>query len=279
MKIVHTDDGAQIHVSVRGHGPPVVLLHSWAADHTAWGPIATELAHRHTIYAWDARGHGRSAGTGGGPPVVARMARDLRALLAHFGLERPAVVAHSMGVLTLWQMIQDFGCDGIGRVCIIDQSPLLITDDDWRLGIYGDWSDGRNRDYMAAMRADFPGSVLNLLAGGHNAKARHQVEANTPGIQRLREALARLDPEPLVLCWESLGQADYRPVLPAITVPALLIYGTASNYYGTETARYVAGRIPGSTLHLFDGADHSPHHADRKRFLGLLEPFLAEGAS
>ena len=279
MKIVRTDDGAEIHVSVRGHGPPVVLLHSWAADHTAWGPIGTELAHNHTIYAWDARGHGRSAGSRGGPPVVARMARDLRALLAQFELERPAVVAHSLGALTVWQAIQDSGCDGLGRICIIDQSPRLITDEQWRLGIYGDWSPERNRAYMAALRADFPASVLRLLAEGHNAKARHQIESNTPGIQRLREALAKLDPEPLVACWQSLGEADYRPVLPTITVPALLIYGTASNYYGTETARYVAGQIPGSTLHLFEGADHSPHHADRKRFLSLLEAFIADGVA
>jgi pimeloyl-ACP methyl ester carboxylesterase len=275
MRVVTADDGLQLHVSVRGHGPPVVLLHSWAADHAAWGQIATELAHRFTVHAWDARGHGRSTVAGHAPPVVMRMARDLRTVLAHFGLEQPTLVAHSMGALTLWQAVADGGCAGIGQVCIIDQSPRLITDDQWRLGIYGDWPAGRNRAFMAALRADFPGSVLRLLAEGHNDKTRQQVAANTRGIQRLRESLARLDPEPLVVCWDSLGQADYRPVLPALTVPTLLVYGTASNYYGTETARYVADRIPGSVLHLFEGADHSPHLAERERFLTLLSAFIA----
>ncbi len=279
MKVVTADDGAQLHVSVRGHGPPVVLLHSWAANHDAWGAIGTELAHRFTVHAWDARGHGRSAAAGHAPPVVARMARDVRVLLAHFGLERPTLVAHSMGALTLWQMVADGGCTGIGRVCIIDQSPRLITDDHWQLGIYGDWPAERNRAFMAALRTDFPETVLRLLADGHNEKARHQVASNTRGIQRLRDALARLDPEPLIACWDSLGQADYRPVLPLVTVPTLLVYGTASNYYGSETAHYVADRIPSAALHLFEGADHSPHLAERERFLALLSAFIAEGTS
>ena len=276
MKTVKVDDGALLHVSVSGHGAPLVLLHSWAADHTAWRPIATELAHQFTVYAWDARGHGKSADCGGEAPTVTRMARDLRDLLRHFGLKRPPVVAHSMGALILWQAIADYGCDSLGKLCIIDQSPRLLTDPTWHLGIYGDWTPERNRAYVAALGTDFPETVLRLLADGHNLKAKHQVEANTKGIQRLREALSRLDPKPLITCWNSLCQADYRPVLPTISVPSLLVYGTASNYYHLETARYVADHTPGSELYLVEGADHSPHHADRERFLARLRSFLAD---
>lgn len=278
MKVITLDDGAQLHVSVRGHGSPVILLHSWAADHAAWGPIGTELAHRFTVYAWDARGHGRSTATGPSVPTVARMALDLRELIRHFRLERPTVVAHSMGALTLWQLMADSGCSGLGKACIIDQSPRLITDDHWRLGIYGNWPAERNRAFMTALRSNFPEAVLRLLADGHNEQTRQHVAANTRGIQRLRETLARLAPEPLIACWDSLGQADYRSVLPLITVPTVLVYGTASQYYGTDTARYVADRIPGAVLHLFEGADHSPHLAERERFLTLLSAFITAGA-
>lgn len=275
MKAITTDDGAQLHVAVRGHGSPVVLLHSWGADHTSWGKIATELAHHHTVYAWDARGHGKSAGAGGALPVVARMASDLRLIIEHFHLDKPTVVAHSMGVLIVWEMIAGSGCGNLGRICLIDQSPRLMTDESWRWGIYGDWPAQRNLAFLASLRANFPEAILKLMADGHNAAARHQVEHNGRGIQKLRESLARLDPEQMAACWDSLTRADYRNVLPTITVPALLIYGGASNYYDEATARHVAGLIPGAALHIFPGADHSPHLADRERFLALLEDFMA----
>jgi pimeloyl-ACP methyl ester carboxylesterase len=277
MKTLILDDGEHLHVSVRGSGPPVVLLHEWASSHAVWAPIAVELAHRHTVYAWDARGHGGRPLLGREPPTVGRMARDLRALCAHFGLERPALVGHSMGALTLWQAIADFGCAEIGRLVFIDQSPKLMTDAQWHLGIYGDWSAARNQAFMADLRSDFAETVLRLVAEGHNGRARSQYQANSRGIQRLREALAQLDPEPLITVWDSLGRADYRPVLPGIRVPTLLVYGGASNYYGIETARYVEQAIPGAQLHLFEGADHSPQHADRGRFLAVLGRFLEGG--
>ena len=276
MRVIAADDGEQIHVQVRGHGPPVVLLHGWAADHAMWHPVATELAHRFTVYAWDARGHGGHPLAGREPPVVARMARDLRLVIAHFGLERPLLVGHSMGALVLWQAIADGGCAGLGPLCIIDQSPRLITDAAWRLGIYGDWSAERDDTFMDELRADFAETVLRLIAHGHNAKARAQYEANTNGIQRLRDMLRQRQPEPHITSWASLTAADYRAVLPAVSLPTLLVYGGASNYYGIETARYVAEHCPNADLHVFDGADHSPHLADRGRFVAVLEEFAGD---
>lgn len=278
MRVFSADDGQQINVHVRGHGPPVILLHGWAADHSMWHPVTNLLAHQFTVYAWDARGHAGHPVTGREPPVVARMARDLRALIAHFGLERPLLVGHSMGALVLWQAIADGGCDGLGPLCLIDQSPRLLTDKSWRLGIYGDWDAERNRAFMDGLRADFAEAVLRLVAEGHNEKARSQYAANTGGVQRLRAALRSRDPEPHITCWRSLGEADYRPILSRITLPTVLVYGGASNYYGLETARHVAAGIKDSRLDVFEGADHSPHLADRERFASLLARFVGDAA-
>lgn len=274
------DDGEEIRVQVEGEGPPIVLLHEWASSHRVWEPIAQRLHDRFTIYRWDARGqhgHGESL-----PPVsdtrevtLPRMAGDLRNLLDHFGLQRPVVVGHSMGALTLWAYIARYGCGRLSRVGIVDQSPRLVTDDQWTLGIYGDWTPARDAAFLADMRADFVEAVVRLVCQGLNRRARERFEAQHAGIERMRTYLAMLDHQPLIEVWPSLSAADFRLVLPTIDVPALLVYGAASNYYPPATGVFVRDAIPSAELGVYEGADHSPHVAQPDRFAADLARFAA----
>jgi pimeloyl-ACP methyl ester carboxylesterase len=270
-------DGAQIFLKVDGRGPPVVLLHEWASSHRVWETIARRLAGRFTVYRWDARGHAGHdsdhAATADRQVTVERMAEDLADLLEHYRLEKPLMVGHSMGALTLWAHLGRFGCGRIGRICILDQSPRLTTDLSWQLGIYGDWPEERDDRFVAAMRADFVQAVVELVAYGLNAKARARYETGHPGIERMRTYLAMLDPRPLIAVWHTLSRADFRPVLPTIDVPALLIYGTESNFYPPATGPFVRSAIPGARLVMYEGADHSPHLSQPDRFVADLTRF------
>ncbi|MDO8932007.1 MAG: alpha/beta hydrolase [Rhodocyclaceae bacterium] len=267
------DDGEKIRVHVSGNGAPLVMLHGWTADHREWSSFLDALKPRRTIYAWDARGHGGHRLATTTVPSVARMARDLHNLIEHYGLDAVTVVGHSMGALTLWQYIRDFGTRRLAGVCIIDQSPKLVTDDGWPHGIYGDFGADKAAALLGMLWDDFAEGVLQMTAFGLNLRARQKYLENTVGWQRARAGLQALDPVPLIACWESLTAADYRDVLGSIDVPALLVYGAESNFYRTETAHYVASRIPASTLHIYAGADHSPHLAQRDRFVADLLEF------
>ena len=274
---ITTDDGETIRLRIKGDGPPVVLLHEWAADLDVWRPIQDDLARDHTVYAWTARGHGGGP-RGNQPATVGRMAVDLHQVIDHYGMPAPLVIGHSMGALTVWQYVAQFGCGRLGGLCLIDQSPRIVTDADWPLGVYGDFTAGRNQAFLDSLAVDFAETVLRLVAGGRNERARQLYQRNSTGMQRLRERLGRKDPAPLISIWRSLGEADFRPVLPLIAVPTLLIYGTASNYYGTAVADYVHARIKGSVLKLYEEADHSPHLGQRERFLDDLRQWLGSAA-
>jgi pimeloyl-ACP methyl ester carboxylesterase len=78
--------------------PGVVLVHGAMNDHSVWALQSRYLAHHgHAVLAVDLPGHGRSAG-----PALAgveAMADWLVDLLAAAGLQRVALVGHSMGSL------------------------------------------------------------------------------------------------------------------------------------------------------------------------------------
>ncbi len=266
-------DGTPIHYVRTGDGTPLVFLHGWTSNHREWLPFAQALADRHTCVCWDARGHGGHAYPAGRPNSVQRMARDLRELLAHLDLGPAALLGHSMGALTVWEYVREHGCDGIDRLVLVDQSPKLLTDDDWCHGIYGDFDADRSDGFMARLEDDFSEAVLALIGEGNNPRARAAHARDDPALGRVRDYLQRLEPGPLVEVWRSLTRADYRNVLPAIDVPTLLVHGDASHFYSVELAEYVRGAIPDATLHVYEGTDHSPHLWQRERFLADLRTF------
>ena len=274
MSHFFADDGEKIHCHVSGDGPPLVLLHGWTSSHQEWFPFLPGLQAKHRVYRWDARGHGGHALTQAAAPTAPRMARDLCNLLDHFELETTGVVGHSMGALTIWQFIRDFGTARLDRIGLIDQSPRLMTDADWRFGIYGDFAVDRSAAFISDLERDFAESVLRLTAHGLNTRARDKYAENAKGWQRSRELLRAQMAAPLIACWQSLVAADYRDVLERIDVPALLIYGGESNFYHTDTAHYVASKIPGALLKIYEGTDHSPHQWQRDRFVDDLIAFF-----
>ena len=268
------DDGAKIHLKISGEGSPLIMLHGWTSSHQEWFPFLHELHKRHRVYRWDARGHGNHPLENENLPTVERMARDLHNLLDHYGLDKVAAVGHSMGALTLWQYIRDYGTARLAKLCFIDQSPKLLTEPGWAHGIYGDFDQNKAGQLMTWLEEDFAEGVLKLSAFGLNARAKEKYQAGASGWERSRTALRAQDPSPLIACWESLTAADYRDVLQRIDVPSLLVYGGQSNFYRTETAHYVAKQIPDAVLHIYEDTDHSPHQWQRERFARELMQFI-----
>lgn len=268
------DDGAKIHVNISGEGPPIVMLHGWTSSHQEWQPFIETLNKRHRVYRWDARAHGGHTYPKETAPTAERMARDLKNLFEHYQLENITAVGHSMGALTLWQYLRDHGDAHLAKLCLIDQSPKLITDANWTHGIYGEFDNNKSRELIAWLHEDFAEGVLKLTAFGLNQRAKEKYLAGSRGWMRIRNHLRTLEASSLIDCWNSLTAADYRDVLERIDLPTLLIYGGLSNFYREETAHYVAARIPRAILHIYENSDHSPHQWQKERFSKELMAFI-----
>ena len=81
-------------------GPPVVLLHGTPFSSVEWRRVAPWLARRHRVHFHDMPGYGRSEMRDGQDVSLGVQNRVLAALLDHWGLERPDVVAHDFGGAT-----------------------------------------------------------------------------------------------------------------------------------------------------------------------------------
>lgn len=94
-----TVDGVQLHYVERGSGTPVVLIHGNTvsmADFEGSGLI-DRLARDHRVIAFDRPGFGHSARPRDRLWTPAAQADLLHAALARMGVDRPALVGHSMG--------------------------------------------------------------------------------------------------------------------------------------------------------------------------------------
>jgi pimeloyl-ACP methyl ester carboxylesterase len=78
-----------------GQAPPAVLLHALGEAAADWAQVAAGLAAHWRVYAYDQRGHGASDWPGG--YTVEQLTADLAAFVSALGLDRVALVGHSIG--------------------------------------------------------------------------------------------------------------------------------------------------------------------------------------
>lgn len=92
--------GSPVRVHELGAGPPVLLLHGSGPGTTAWGawaPVATALAAEHRVVAPDQAGFGSTPAPGGARPGLRSWVGQAAELMDALGIDRYAVVGHSMG--------------------------------------------------------------------------------------------------------------------------------------------------------------------------------------
>ncbi len=81
-------------------GDPIVFLHALGRSASDWASVMEDMAGSWRCLALDQRGHGESVRSG--KYTFEAMERDLRAFVDVLGLDRFALVAHSMGGTVGW---------------------------------------------------------------------------------------------------------------------------------------------------------------------------------
>lgn len=114
----------RISVEVRGTGPDVVLIPGLSSSPGVWeSTVAAVPGYRyHLVHV--AGFAGKAPGANASGPVVPPVATEIARYIAETGLERPALVGHSMG--GSWAMIvASLHPERVSRLMVVDMLPFM----------------------------------------------------------------------------------------------------------------------------------------------------------
>ena len=115
----------RIAVTARGAGPDVILIPGLASTPAVWDATVRALDDRYRVHVVAVNGFGDTApGANARGPLTVAIADELRRYAAEQGLERPAVIGHSLGGQIALRMAAD-APGRVGRVMVVDSSPFF----------------------------------------------------------------------------------------------------------------------------------------------------------
>ena len=253
MAFVETKDSTKLHVKDTGTGRPVVLIHVWplTGDMFEYQSLAL-LEAGYRVITYDRRGFGQS-----GHPMLGydydTFADDLAAVLDDLDVTGATLVGFSMGGGEVARYLSRHGAARIAKVALVSSVvPYLLKG--------ADNPDGVDQSVFEDMKAQIRKDRFSFL--GTFAKQFYGVGlVSSPVSKDLLDwtfiLAVMASPKATINCVDAFGKTNFRPDLPAFTVPTLIIHGTADKVVPIDAAgRAAAKGIPGATLIEYDGEPH-----------------------
>ena len=249
---IEAPDGTSLFYQDWGEGSPVVFVApAWL--NSGWWDYQTPylIGQGLRCITYDRRGHGRSEMPCHGYEFDT-LAGDLDALIRQLDLRGVTLVGHSMGCAEAVRYLSRHGADRVARLVLIATiTPFILKTEDNPLGIE------RSELEKARMnvRRDRPRVIADAAPGFFGAPKIHVSEEIMQWWDRTLD-----DQCPISIFLElhrAFTETDFRPDLPKITVPTLLIHGDADTSSKIElTSRRTVQLIRGSQLKVYEGAAH-----------------------
>jgi non-heme chloroperoxidase len=264
--LIRLSTGATVAVTDVGSGRPLVLLHGVCMTRHFYGRNVDALAAAHRVVALDFRGHGASPAIQGGHSI-AQYARDVRALIEHLDLDGAVLIGWSMGSLVAWDYQRQFADDPrLEGVVIVSQGPSDLTQDDWPNGIAEPLELGT---WLEAAQDDFRGFFAEFVP------AMFQTPPSDAEQTAMLDAICAIEPNTGCLIIADQTLRDLRPVVPSLTLPHLLVWGTDEGVIKRASGAWLAEHLPDATLHVFEASGHCPMWEEPERFNALVADWVA----
>jgi len=244
--------------------PDVVLLHAIATSSAMWAMQVPILSRRFRVHAIDLPGYGASAGLDGRTDGLAGFADAVVATLDALDIRSAMIVGVSFGGM----IAQRLAIDHSPRVralvlahCGARTTPIVSTlwDERW----------------AAAEATGMPGQVNATLARWFTPAFQ---EASPQVMAWVSDMITQTPPDAYRASIRAIQQLDHVEALSQVRVPTLCIAGSADAATPVDAVKALAACVPGSALHVLDGAPHLAAIETPHAFTEAVLAFLCDRA-
>ena len=245
-------------VVTKGSGPDVILIPGLTASRAIWnGTVAAVPGYRYHLVQVAGFAGERAGGNAQGR-VVAPVAEEIARYINARGLQRPAIVGHSMGG-TIGMMVAARHPERVGKVMVVDMLPQPA-------GLLG--SSASNVRGLA----DSLQRIIASPGGGRLVETAIGLFGNrSPGDPAS-------DSDVVARATHELALTDLTPELPKIRAPMTVVYAApgdprlAAQARAAYTSAYGSKR--GAKLVRVDNSGHMIMYEQPARFREALKAFL-----
>lgn len=263
----------RLSVEVVGSGPDVILIPGFASSREVWRSEAERLKATHRVHLVQLAGFAGEPWAHGDGPFVQPMADELVRYVREAGLERPAIIGHSMGGMTGLLLAQQHP-DLVGRVMSVDSLPFFSA-------MFGP-------QVTAEAARPFADQAAAGMLEADEAGFRAQQGQTAIGMARdpaTRAAMVEWsmtsDRRALAAAIREVMTTDLRPGLATMTTPVWAVYAAdADGGAPAALADATWGReyapLPGVRMVRVDGSRHFIMADQPERFAAVVDQFLAD---
>lgn len=253
-------NGIELHYTIDGEGPWVVLSHSLACNVHMWDPQVPALAKRYKVLRFDTRGHGQSDAPP--PPYTLDMlADDVKGLFDQLGIREAHWVGLSMGGM----IGQTFALRYPG---VLKSIVLADTTSRYPEGAAALWAARVKVAQEQGMEALVPPTLERWFTPGYRA-------AHPDKVARIADMIRQTPVPGYAGCCAALPQISTTARLKDIGCPAMVVCGEQDMGTPLAMSQEMHAAMPGSELVVIPDAAHISNLEQPEAFTAALERFLA----
>jgi non-heme chloroperoxidase len=269
-----TNDGVSLSVIEVGQGQPLVILPAWTNAAIEYWRQIVDFGHDHRVIALDMRGHGEAEKTEHGYRV-ARLAADLHDVLTKLEIRDAALMGHSMGCSVIWAYLDLYGSERAAKLVLVDQAATQLIQP-W-------WSEEERLRYGCRDTAEDLFAFCASLAGPEGEQVTRDLFLGlfTPAFPRadgeaIVKEILKMPRRHAASLMLDHATRDWRDVIAGIRLPTLVV-GARQSVFPAESQAWIAHRIPGARLAIFEadeGGSHFMCMENPDKFNSIAREFL-----
>ncbi len=242
-----------INYEVLGEGKPIILLHGWLANLETMRPLANNLCRNFKVYLVDVVGFGKSD-LPEHPLKTDDFGNFLKEFIDKLNIENPILIGHSNGGRMIINAVGR-GIVSAKKVVLIDSAGLKPK---------------RSIKYYLKIGFYKCGKfILNLLPDTKTVKAFKEKLRNNVGSSDYKQS-ANVLKETM----KNILNEDLSHLLPKISVPTLLFWGSLDTATPISDGRKMEKLIPDCGLIEYAGSSHFSYLENLNNVNSVLNEFF-----